>query len=298
MLDECRRDAFKGLYILGEDPAQTDANLHEVWEALEQLEFLVVQDIFPTETTRFAHVILPGATFAEKDGTFTNGERRVQRIRKAIEPLSGMAEWQVICEIATRMGYPMHYDHPAEIMDEIASLTPIYGGINYSRLERESLQWPCPSKDHPGTATLYTDLFSRPGGLAQFVPLDHTGSGENIDREYPFALITGRRREHYNSGSMTRRSAGIMHFFPEELLEINAKDAESLDIRDGEMVRVTSRRGSVAVKAKTTDRSQEGMVFLAFHHRNVLTNILTSGFRDPITGTPEYKFSAVRIEKT
>lgn len=297
MLDECRRDAFKGLYILGEDPAQTDANLHEVREALERVEFLVVQDIFPTETTRFAHVILPGATFAEKDGTFTNGERRVQRIRKAIAPLAGKAEWQVICEIATRMGYPMHYDHPAEIMDEIASLTPIYGGISYSRLERESLQWPCPAKDHPGTATLYTDLFSRPGGLAQFVPLDHADSGENIDREYPLALITGRRREHYNAGSMTRRIAGIMHFFPEELLEINAKDAANLDIRDGEMVQVASRRGSVTVKAKITDRSQEGMVFLAFHHRNALTNILTSGLRDPLTGTPEYKFSAVRIEK-
>lgn len=297
MLDASRKGAFKGLYILGEDPAHTDANLNEVWEALSQLEFLVVHDIFPTETTRFAHVILPGASFAEKDGTFTNGERRVQRIRKAIEPLSGKADWQVICEIASRMGNPMHYEHPSQIMDEIASLTPIYGGISYSRLEKEGLQWPCPAKDHPGTATLYTELFSRPGGLAQFMPLDHTGSGEDLDPEYPLALITGRRREHYNSGSMTRRIAGIMHFFPEELLEINAGDASDLNVRDGEMVRVASRRGSIEVKAKITDRSQKGIVFLAFHHRNALTNKLTSGVRDPITGTPEYKFSAVRIEK-
>lgn len=297
MIDECRKGAFKGLYILGEDPAQTDPNLNEVWAALEKVEFLVVQDIFHTETTRFAHVILPGATFAEKDGTFTNGERRVQRVRKAIEPLSGKADWQVICEIATRMGYAMRYNHPSEVMDEIASLTPIYGGISYDRLERESLQWPCPTGEHPGTVTLYEDSFSRPGGRALFMPLDHSPSGEVTDKKYPFVLITGRRREHYNAGSMTRRVKGIMHFFPEELLEINEKDAESLELSDGAMVRVSSCRGSVEVKARITGRAQEGMVFLAFHHRAALTNVLTSGVRDPITGTPEYKVSAVKIEK-
>jgi len=298
MLDECKKGNFKGLFILGEDPAQTDPDLHHVWSALESVEFLVVQDIFPTETTKFAHVILPGASFGEKNGTFTNGERRVQRVRKAIEPVAGMAEWQVISKLSTLMGYPMHYNDPSEIMDEIASLVPIYGGISYKRIEDKGIQWPCPTKDHPGTSTIYTDLFARPGGLAQFVALDHQGSGETTDEDYPFVLITGRKREHYNNGSMTGRVPGIMELVPEELLELNAKDAEALQIKNGGQVRVASRRGEITVKAKVTDRSQAGNVFLTFHFRNALTNILTSGHRDPITGTPEYKSCAVRIEKT
>jgi formate dehydrogenase major subunit/formate dehydrogenase alpha subunit len=297
MLDECKRGNFKGLFILGEDPAQTDPDLNHVWSALESVEFLVVQDIFPTETTRFADVILPGASFAEKDGTFTNGERRVQRVRKAIEPLAGMTEWQVICKLSTLMGYPMNYDRPSEIMDEIASLVPIYGGINYDRLEKGGIQWPCPTKDHPGTATLYSDLFSRPGGLAKFIALDHKGSGEKPDEEYPFVLITGRIREHYNNGSMTGRVPGIIGLVPQELIEINPEDAAALNIKDGDTVKVSSKRGGIIVKTKVTDRSQAGNVFLTFHHRSALTNVLTSGHRDPITGTPEYKACAVRIDK-
>jgi formate dehydrogenase major subunit/formate dehydrogenase alpha subunit len=277
MLDECKRGNFKGIFI--------------------PVEFLVVQDIFPTETTRFADVILPGASFAEKDGTFTNGERRVQRVRKAIEPLSGMAEWQVICEISTRMGYPMKYNQPSEIMDEIAGLVPIYGGIGYDRLEGDGLQWPCPTIDHPGTTTLYSDLFARPGGLARFVALDHKGSGEVPDEEYPLVLITGRIREHYNNGSMTRRSVGIAEIVPEELVEISRGDAAALGIENGDRVRVVSRRGEISVRAKVTERSQLGNVFMTFHHENALTNILTAGFRDPITGTPEYKSCAVKVEK-
>ncbi len=297
MLDECSKGNFKGLFILGEDPAQTDPDLHHIWKALDSVEFLVVQDIFLTETTRFADVILPGASFAEKDGTFTNGERRVQRVRKAVEPLAGMAEWQVISRLSTLMGYPMQYNHPSEIMDEIASLVPIYGGISYARIEKEGIQWPCPTKDHPGTTTLYTDLFSRPGGLAKFVALDHQGSGEVPDEHYPLVLITGRIREHYNNGSMTRRSSGIAEIAPEELIEISPEDAETLNVTSGDLVKVSSRRGEVSVKAKVTNRSQAGNVFMTFHHRNVLTNILTSGHRDPLAGTPEYKACAVRIEK-
>ncbi len=297
MLDECRKGNFKGLFILGEDPAQTDPDLHHVRKALESVEFLVVQDIFPTETTRFADVILPGASFAEKDGTFTNGERRVQRVRKAIEPLAGMAEWQVISRLSTLMGYPMRYHHPSEIMDEIARLVPIYGGIHYGRLEQGGIQWPCPTRDHPGTPTLYTDLFSRPGGLAKFVALDHTGSGEVPDEHYPLVLITGRIREHYNNGSMTGRSSGIAEIVPGECIEISPEDAAALKVTSGDRVKVFSRRGEVSVKAKVTGRSQAGNVFMTFHHRNVLTNILTSEHRDPITGTPEYKVCAVRIEK-
>ena len=297
MLDECVRGTFKGIFILGEDPAQTDPDITHVRKALESVEFLVVQDIFQTETTKYADVILPGASFAEKDGTFTNGERRVQRIRKAIEPLAGLAEWQAISQISTRMGYPMPYTHPSEIMDEIASLVPIYGGISYSRIEKQGIQWPCPTKDHPGTTTLYTELFSRPGGLAQFMPLDHVGSGEVPDATFPLVLITGRIREHYNNGSMTRRSSGIAEVASEELVEISAEDAQALGITHMDWVKVSSRRGEVKVRAKVTDRSQTGNVFMTFHYEDALTNLLTSEHRDPITGTPEYKSCAVKVEK-
>jgi formate dehydrogenase alpha subunit len=297
MLDEAIKKKFKGLFILGEDPAQTDPNVHEVREALKSLDFLVVQDMFLTETTKYADVILPGASFAEKDGTFTNGERRVQRIRKAIEPVAGKAEWEVISEIATRMGYSMHYRHPAQIMEEIASLVPIYGGISYERLEKESLQWPCTDKDHPGTKTLYTDLFARPGGLARFMALDHKEPGEKAGRQYPFNLITGRIREHYNNASMTGRVKEINEVAPEELLEISPEDAKKLNIKSGDRVKVSSKRGKIKVKAKVTCRSQKGNVFLTFHYAKALTNLLTSEHRDPITGTPEYKVCGVKIEK-
>jgi predicted molibdopterin-dependent oxidoreductase YjgC len=182
-------------------------------------------------------------------------------------------------------------------MDEIASLTPIYGGISYARIERTGIQWPCPSPDHPGTETLYEEIFARPNNLAKFIPLDHTGPGEQISDQYPLALITGRRLEHYNNGSMTGRVKGIMELLPEELLEMHPSDAHRLGIKDGEMVKVSSIRGEIQARAKVTDRSQEGTVFLAFHHREALTNILTSDQKDPITGTPEYKFCAVRVER-
>jgi formate dehydrogenase major subunit/formate dehydrogenase alpha subunit len=297
MLDECTKGNFKGLYIIGYDVAQTDPNLNHVRKALESVEFLVVQEIFHTETTKFADVILPGASFAEKDGTFTNGERRVQRVRKAIEPLGGLADWQVICELSSKMGYEMSYAHPSEIMDEIASLVPNYGGIDYKRIDDKGIQWPCPTKDHPGTTTLYTDIFSRPGGLAQFVPLDHTGPGETPDSEYPYVLVTGRVREHHNNGSMTRRCSGILELVPEELVEISHEDAAELGVLNGDWVNVSSRRGQVKARAKVTDRSQPGNLFMSFHHPDALTNNLTSGFRDPVTGTPEYKACAVRVEK-
>ncbi len=296
MLDACVEGKFKALYILGEDPAQTDPDLHHVRKALEKVDFLVVQDIFPTETTKYADVILPGASFAEKDGTFTNGERRVQRIRKAITPIAGLADWEVICRVSTLMGYPMTYEHPSEIMDEIAGLVPAYGGINYSRIEDKGIQWPCPTTDHPGTTTLYTEIFARPGGLAQFMVLDHVGSGEVPDESYPLVLITGRVREHYNNGSQTRHAVGITDVVPEELLEISFSDAGTLGIKTMDWVKVSSRRGEIKVRAKVTTRSQAGNVFMSFHHQNALTNILTSGHRCRISGTPEYKSCAVRVE--
>lgn len=297
MLDECVRGTFKGIFILGEDPAQTDPDLTHVRKALESVDFLVVQDIFHTETTRFADVILPGASFAEKDGTFTNGERRIQRVRKAVPPIAGMAEWEVLCKLSTLMGYPMSYANPAAIMDEIASLVPIYGGISYDRLEERGIQWPCPTKDHPGTTTLYTDLFARANGLAAFMALDHIGSGEVADEQFPLVLITGRIREHYNNGSMTRRSHGIAQIVPAERVEISPEDAVALGIQDRNWVTVSSRRGAVKVRAKVTNRSQQGNVFMTFHHQDALTNVLTSEHRDPISGTPEYKSCAVRIDR-
>jgi formate dehydrogenase (NADP+) alpha subunit len=296
MLDECVKGKFKALYILGEDPAHTDPDITHVRKALENIEFLVVQDIFPTETTKYADVVLPGASFAEKDGTFTNGERRVQRIRKAVEPVAGMADWEVVCKISTLMGYPMTYTHPSEIMDEIASLVPSYGGIAYPRLEEKGIQWPCPTMEHPGTETLYTETFPRPSGRAQFMVLDHLGSGEVADDKYPLVLITGRRREHYNNGSQTRHSTGINDLVPEELVEISPEDAVSLGIDDRAWVKVSSRRGAVKVRAWVTERSQQGNVFMSFHHQDVLTNILTSPHRCRISGTPEYKSCAVQIE--
>ncbi len=296
MLDECAKGKFKALYILGEDPAHTDPDIHHVRKALENIEFLVVQDIFPTETTKYADVVLPGASFAEKDGTFTNGERRVQRIRRAVEPVAGLADWEVTCRISTLMGYPMSYSHPSEIMDEIASLVPSYGGISYPRIEEKGIQWPCPTMDHPGTKTLYTETFPRPGGLAQFMVLDHLGSGEVPDDEYPLVLITGRRREHYNNGSQTRHSIGINDLVPEELVEISPEDASSLGIDERGWVKISSRRGEIKVRARITERSQRGNVFMSFHHQDTLTNILTSGHRCRISGTPEYKSCAVLIE--
>ena len=296
MLDECAAGKFKALFILGEDPGQTDPDVNHIRKALEGVEFLVVQDMFPTETTKYADVILPGASFAEKDGTFTNGERRVQRIRKAIEPLPGMAEWEVLSKLSTLMGYEQHYNHPSEIMDEIASLVPAYGGISYDRIEEKGIQWPCPTKDHPGTTTLYTDVFSRPGGKAQFIALDHKGSGEVADDEYPLVLITGRIREHYNNGSMSRRSRGIGNIVHEELVEVSPADAEKIGISNKSWVNVSSRRGTVKVRAKVTERSQPGNVFMTFHFQDALSNMLTSEHRDPITGTPEYKSCAVKIE--
>ncbi len=296
MLDACTKGTFKALYILGEDPAQTDADINHVRRALSGVDFLVVQDIFPTETTKYADVILPGASFAEKDGTFTNGERRIQRIRKAIEPVAGLADWQVVCRLSTLMGYPMEYSNPSEIMAEIASLVPTYGGIDYERIKNRGIQWPCPTKDHPGTTTLYTEQFARPGGKAQFMVLDHLGSGEVADESYPLVLITGRQREHYNNGSQTGHVAEILEIAPEEMVEISPDDAEALGIKDRDWVRVSSRRGEVKVRARVTERSQKGNVFMTFHYRQTLTNVLTSGHRCRISGTPEYKSCAVKVE--
>ena len=286
---------IRGLYILGEDPAQTDPDTNRVRSSLEALEFLVVQEIFPTETTKYADVILPAASFAECDGTFTNGERRIQRVNRALPPLGGLANWETICLIAQKMGYPMSYADPSEIMDEISSLAPIFAGVSFSRLGGLGLQWPCPSIDHPGTETMHLGCFSR--GLGKFNPVEHRPPAEETNPEYPLILTTGRRREHYNCGSMTRRSKGIMWVWPEETIEISPADAEDMGIEDGETVLVRSRRGEVRVKARVTEKSSRGVAFMSFHYRDVLTNLLTNAALDPVAKTPEYKACAIRVEK-
>ena len=295
MIDHVTDGKIKGLYMLGEDPAQTDPDSNRVRVSLKALDFLVVQEIFLTETTEYADVILPAASFAECDGTFTNGERRIQRVSKAIPAICGLENWQTICRIAQKMGYPMSYNHPSEIMDEIAALAPMFGGVSFERLGVGGLQWPCPSKEHPGTETLHLGRFSR--GLGKFNAVEHKFPAEQSDPEYPLVLTTGRRREHYNCGSMTRRSKGIMYKWPEEAIELNPMDAEELGIEDGEMVLVSSRRGVVRTKARITDRSLRGVAFMSFHYPDVLTNLLTNAALDPQAKTPEYKACAVKVSK-
>jgi len=295
MLEQAMDGGIRGLYILGEDPAQTDPDTNRVRESLKALDFLVVQEIFPTETTKYADVILPAASFAECDGTFTNGERRIQRVCKAIPAICGQENWQTISLLAQKMGYPMNYSHPSEIMDEIASLAPMFAGVSFARLGVGGLQWPCPSMDHPGTETLHIGRFSR--GLGKFNAVEHQYPSEQPDPNYPLILTTGRRREHYNCGSMTRRSKGIMWISPEEAVEISPADAEDLGIIDGDFVLVSSRRGQVRTKARVTEKSLRGVAFLSFHYQDVLTNLLTNAVLDPQAKTPEYKACAVRIEK-
>jgi predicted molibdopterin-dependent oxidoreductase YjgC len=276
----------------------SDADISHIKKALCNLEFLVVQDIFPTETTALAHVVLPATSFAEKDGTFTNTERRVQVVRQAIEPVSGsQPDWSIACQIARRMGASgFDFKNPQEILDEINRVTPSYGGISYERLETcGSLQWPCPTTDHPGTPILHTQKFTR--GRGKFIPLVYRPPFEIPDAEYPLMLNTGRSLFHFHTGTMTRRVKGLNAFMSEEKLQINQTDAQKLGVCDGDLVSITSRRGHVAAKAMITDITAPGSVFMTFHFRETPTNSLTNPAIDPVAKTPEYKTCAVRVDK-
>ena len=298
MMDAASEGKIKGLYIMGENPMLSDPNLNHVREGLENLEFLVVQDIFLTETARMADVVLPGVSFAEKDGTFTNTERRIQRVRKAIPEVGDSKEdWRIICEVSRKMGYPMNYSSPSEIMDEIASLTPIYGGVHYDRLEGEGLQWPCPDENHPGTPYLHKDRFSRPNGKGYFTPVDYIPPAELPDEEYPFLLTTGRILYHFHTGSMSRRSRPLSGIVPEGFLEINPVDAKRLGVEDNDWVKVSSRRGEVKTRVRITERVDRGVVFMNFHFAESAVNLLTNDALDPVAKIPEYKISAVKIVK-
>ena len=287
---------IKALFVLGENPLLSDPNANQVKEELKHLDLLVVQVIFLSETAEMAHIVLPGVSFAEKDGTFTNTERRVQRVRKAIEP-TGKArpDWEIISELSTRLGYRMEYKSPAAIMEEIASLTPSYGGIRYERLEGLGLQWPCPTTDHPGTPFLHKDRFTR--GKGKFHVTPYMPPPEVPDQDYPFLLTTGRVLYHYHT-VISRKSKGLSEIYPEGVLEMNPEDARRLGIRpDNGLVEVASRRGKVRVKAKTSDNLQPGLVFMTFHFKEAAANLLTIDVLDPVAKIPEYKVCAVKIRK-
>jgi formate dehydrogenase alpha subunit len=290
------RGEVRSLYILGENPLLSDPDSTHLAEALRKLEFLVVQDIFLTETARLAHVVLPGSSFAEKDGTFTNTERRVQRVRRAIPPVgNSRPDWQIICSLSERLGYPLPYASAEEIFNEIRSVTPSYAGITYARIEREGLQWPCPTVDHPGTPVLHRDRFTR--GLGKFHPVAYRGPQETPDSEFPLILSTGRILYHYHTGTMTRKTAGLEQVAPECLVEVSPQDAKPLKIENGERIKVVSRRGAMEARVSVTDRSPQGTIFVPFHYAEAAVNCLTQTALDPEAKIPELKVSAVRLEK-
>jgi len=286
---------LKALYCMGEDPVSTEPNQAKVIRHLKRLEFIVSQEIFLSETAKLADVVLPGVCFAEKDGTFTNTERRVQRVRKAVDPPGdSRPDWQILCMVATAMGYPMFYEHPSQVWDEMASLTPILAGITYARIEKVGLQWPCPTPDHPGTAYLHKDRFTRGKGL--FHVINYRPPAEIPDDDYPLILSTGRTLFHYNAGNMTRQSESITQKQSESFVEINSRDAEHLGIRDSQAVRVTTRRGTQVVRAAVGDRVRAGVIWMPFHFVECPTNALTNDQFDNVTRTAEYKCCAARVE--
>ena len=295
MWDAALQNRLKALWIIGYDVAQTDPNLKKVRAALRRIDFLVVQDLFMSETAKFAHLVLPGASFLEKDGTFTNLERRIQRIRKAVDPPDGvLPDWQVVCEVATRMGYPMAYRHPSEIMDEIARLTPMFAGVSYDRLDTPSgLQWPVPSVGHEGTALMHRERF--PKGKARFVGVEYLPPGESPTAEYPFTLITGRILQHYNCGAQTRRT-DILDVVDVDVVEMHPEDAARLRIAGGDLVRLVSPRNAILLPVVLSERVQPGELFTSFHFPASDVNTLLSSSSDDMSRCPEYKVSVVRVE--
>ncbi len=298
MFDAIREGEIKTMYITGENPYLSDPDGNQVIKALKRLEFLVVQDVFLSETASLADVVLPAASSFERDGTFTSTERNVQRVRKVITPIEeSRPDWEIICEIAKRMGEGdiFSYKDPSEIMDEIAKLTPIYGGINYDRLDGSGIQWPCPDTSHPGTPYLHKDKFTR--GKGKFHVVKYRPSAELPDKEYPFILTTGRTYWHFHTGTMTRKVPDLSYIRSQEFVEINPKDALSLRIKGGDMVEVSSRRGKVKVEAKLTEKSPQGVVFMTFHFAETPTNVLTNPALDPVAKIPELKVCAVKLTK-
>jgi formate dehydrogenase alpha subunit len=295
------------LYILGEDPAVSDPDSSHIRHCLEKIDFLVLQELFPSETSRFADVLLPGVSFVEKEGTFTNTERRVQKLNKVIEPLGeAKPDWEIMMRLANRLlprknpspdaqyaGW--NYKDSEDIMKEINALTPSYTGITYDRLkDGEGIQWPCPSVDHPGTPILHINKFAR--GVGKFSPIDHIPPAELPDDDYPWVMSTGRVLYHWHGGQMTRRSEGLMQVYGSALIEVNPGDASNLGLNGKKWVRVSSRRGSIRAEALITDRVPPGMIYANFHFPEASANELTQAVLDPIAKIPEYKVTAVKVE--
>jgi formate dehydrogenase major subunit len=294
MLDAALDGSFRGIYIEGEDIAQSDPDTQHVTAALEAMECVVVQDIFLNETAKFAHVFLPGSSFLEKNGTFTNAERRISPVRKVMPPLAGKEDWEVTQMLANALGYPMNYSHPSEIMDEIASLTPTFKGVNYAKLDRlGSIQWPCNDKTPEGTPTMHIDEFVR--GKGHFVITRYVPTEERTTRQYPLILTTGRILSQYNVGAQTRRTANVM-WHEEDRLEIHPSDAELRGIREGEWVGVRSRAGETVLRAVITERVQPGVVYTTFHFPESGANVITTDNSDWATNCPEFKVTAVQVE--
>ena len=297
MIDGLANGKVKAFYIFGENLANTEPDIRHVEHCLQSTEFIVCHDIFPTETTRFAHVIFPAAAWSENEGTFTNSERRISRVR-SVSPPPGEAKpnWWIFREIARRMGHTWLSDSAREIWDnEVSVLAPSMAGVKYDRLNENGLQWPVPHEEHPGTPLLHRDRFT--SGLGTFVPVDWTPPAEVPDREYPLVLSTGRRLYHYHTRTQTGRAAGLNDILGEETADISPLDAAEHGISHGEMIRVASRRGEVKVKANVSDRIPRGVVWMAFHFRENCANWLTNPVFDPVSQTAEYKACAVRIGK-
>mgnify|MGYP000044171781 FL=1 len=288
---------FRGLYVQGEDIAQSDPNTAHVEAALRSLECLVVQDIFLNETAKFAHVFLPGSSFLEKDGTFTNAERRINRVRRVMPPLAGMADWEVTQAFSNALGYPMSYSHPSEIMDEIAKLTPTFAGVNYQRLEEQgSIQWPCNDEFPNGAPIMHTESFPMHEGKARFAITEYVATEERSSRKYPLLLTTGRILSQYNVGAQTRRTEN-QNWHQEDRLEIHPIDAEDRGIKTGDSVSIASRVGVTVLSALVSERMQPGVVYTTFHHPGSGANVVTTDNSDWATNCPEYKVTAVQVNK-
>ncbi len=297
MLPAISEGKIKALYIVGENPAISDPDQHHALHNFAKLDFMVVQDIFLTETAQLADVVLPAASFAEKSGTFSNTERRVLPVRQAIPPVGdSRPDWQIICELSRRLDYPMNYAGPEEIFEEIRQATPSYAGITYARLDREGgLQWPCPNEEHPGTVYLHKDRFARGKGL--FFAIDFKEPAELPDADYPLILTTGRVLYQYHTGTMSRRAPGLTEKAPACFVEISVDDAKKMGIDEGDMVRVKTRRGEIEVPAAVSARAVNGTVFVPFHYHEAAANKLTIAALDPVAKIPEYKVCAVKLEK-
>ena len=293
MLDAALDGSFKGLYVQGEDILQSDPDTHHVAEALAAMECVVVQDLFLNETAAYAHVFLPGSTFLEKDGTFTNAERRINRVRKVMTPKNGLADWEITLAIARAMGFDMHYDHPSQVMDEIARATPTFAGVSYALLDREgSVQWPCNERAPTGTPVMHAASFLR--GKGNFIITEYVPTDEKVGPRFPLLLTTGRILSQYNVGAQTRRTANVV-WHEEDVLEIHPHDAEDRGVRDGDWVRLDSRAGGTTLRARLTDRVAPGVVYTTFHHPGTQANVVTTDNSDWATNCPEYKVTAVQV---